>query len=66
MVRLNEDDMPDPLIDEVRAIRRSIAERFDNDIDRMCEHFAEQERMHPERIYRPEHPVTRSSGEGPD
>lgn len=51
--RVNDPGVSDPLIDEVRAIRRGIAERFDFDIDRMCEFFAEQEQRHPERMYRP-------------
>ena len=28
----------DPLIDEVREIRRKLSERFDNDPVRLCEH----------------------------
>ena len=30
----------DPLIDEVRRIRRSICEQFGNDVDRLCDHLA--------------------------
>jgi len=29
----------DPLIDEVRLIRREVSERFDNDSRRMCAHL---------------------------
>ena len=41
---------PDPLIDEIRAIRAEIAEQFGNDVDRLCDHLQEREREHPERI----------------
>ncbi len=40
----------DPLIDEVRAIRRAISEQFGNDVDRLCDHLQELERQHPERL----------------
>lgn len=30
---------PDPLIDEVRAVRRALSERFGNDPVRLCEHL---------------------------
>ena len=38
--------MSDPLIDEVRAIRRAISEQYDNDVDRLCDHLQELERQH--------------------
>ncbi len=34
---------PDPLIDEIRAIRGSISARFDNDIGRLFEYLREVE-----------------------
>ena len=43
----------DPLIDEVRAIRRAISEQFGNDVDRLCDHLQELERQHPERLVEP-------------
>ena len=43
---------PDPLIDEIRAIRAEIARQFDNDVDRLCDHLQELERQHPDRILR--------------
>jgi hypothetical protein len=37
---------PDPLIDEVRAARRELSERFDHDVRRLAEHLREiQKRM---------------------
>jgi hypothetical protein len=38
----------DPLIDEVRAIRRAISEQYGNDVDRLCDHLQELERAHTE------------------
>ena len=43
----------DPMIDEVRAIRRSISEQFGNDVDRLCDHLQKLERQHPERLVEP-------------
>lgn len=40
----------DPVIAEVRAVRRELAERFGNDIDALCDFLAEQEQQHPERL----------------
>jgi hypothetical protein len=37
------EDQADPLIDEVRAIRRSICDQFDNDVDRLTEHLRQIE-----------------------
>lgn len=34
-------DMPDPIIDEVREVRRRIAERFGNDPLRLVQHYIE-------------------------
>lgn len=46
--------LPDPLIDEVRAIRRAIFEECDNDLDTLVEQLRELERQHPERVVTPE------------
>ena len=32
-------EIPDPLVDEVRSIRKKISEQFGNDVDRLCEHL---------------------------
>ena len=39
----------DPLIDEIREIRRKICEQFDNDVDKLCDHLQELEHQHAER-----------------
>lgn len=33
----------DPLIDEVRSIRRDMCDQFGNSVDRLCEHLREAE-----------------------
>lgn len=40
----------DPLIDELREIRRKICEEFDNNVEKLCDHLQELEREHPERL----------------
>lgn len=41
---------PDPLIDEVRAIRKKISDRFDNDVDSLMDHLTQVEKSHQGRI----------------
>ncbi|MFQ5501092.1 MAG: hypothetical protein ACE5EQ_02200 [Phycisphaerae bacterium] len=43
----------DPLIDEVRAIRRALSDQFENDVDRLCDYLQELERRHPEQLVKP-------------
>ena len=43
----------DPLVDEVRAIRRRICEEFGNDVEKLCDHLAELEQRHAERLVIP-------------
>lgn len=50
----------DPLIDEVRAIRRDISERYGNDVDRLCDHLQELEREHGEWVVA-EEPIQQSA-----
>ena len=48
----NEHDSPltgDPLVDEVRAIRRAMCAEFGNDVDRLCDHLQDVEREYRER-----------------
>ncbi len=46
----NEESGTDPLIDEVRGIRRAISNLYDNDIDRLYEHLREVQRQYAGRI----------------
>ncbi len=43
-------ESPDPLIDEVRAIRRRLSERFGNDVDRLADHLKTIEKQHKGRV----------------
>lgn len=52
--RQPEQPFSDPLIDEVRAIRQRISERFGNDVRRLAEHLKEVERRHRGRVIRRE------------
>ena len=49
----------DPLIDEVRAIRKAISDQFDNDVDSLCDYLQERERQHQDRLVKPSQPPER-------
>jgi hypothetical protein len=40
----------DPLIDEVRSIRKAISDQFDNDVDRLCDYLQQRERDRPRSV----------------
>ncbi len=44
---------PDPLIDEVREVRRKLSEQSDNDVEKLCERLREVEEQYRSRIVRP-------------
>jgi hypothetical protein len=44
-----EGSYTDPLVDEVREIRRAICEEFGNDVDRLCDHLETVARAYDER-----------------
>ncbi len=46
---------PDPLVNEVRAARRRLLERFDNDLEKYVDYLRSLEQQHPERMARPKH-----------
>jgi len=41
---------PDPLIDEIRAIRKDISNRFGNDVGKLCDYLREEQEKHPEKL----------------
>ncbi len=43
----------DPLIDEIRAVRKAISELFDNDVDKLCDDLQRREAEHADRIAHP-------------
>lgn len=40
----------DPVVSRTRAARRALMERFDFDLDKVCEYFRSLEAQHPERV----------------
>lgn len=40
----------DPVVDEMRAVRRELADRFGNDIDALCDFLAQEEQQHADRL----------------
>jgi hypothetical protein len=58
----------DPIIAEIRAIRKELSEQFGDDINALCEFLASREREHPQRLvnYPPKPPeVAAAAGEIP-
>jgi len=42
----------DPLIDEIRAVRHRISERFGHDTKALCDHYRELEKKYRDRMVR--------------
>ena len=40
----------DPVVTEIRAVRRELSERFGDDIDALCDFLAEHEKQHEDRL----------------
>lgn len=40
----------DPVVAEIRAVRRELSERFGDDIDALCDFLVEQEHAHKDRL----------------
>ena len=45
--------MPDPNVDEIRAIRAKLSARFDNDIDKLCQYLRQKEAEYGDRVVQP-------------
>lgn len=41
---------PDPVVEEIRAVRQELAERFGDDIDALCDFLVREEQQHAERL----------------
>lgn len=41
---------PDPVVEEIRAVRHELAERFGDDIDALCDFLVQEEQQHAERL----------------
>lgn len=51
----------DPLIDEVRGVRRAISEAFDNDVEKLCDYLQQIEEQHQGRVIKPVQKLARGS-----
>jgi hypothetical protein len=45
-------DASDPFLEEVRAMKRAVSERFGNDIDKLCDYLQELQKEYADRIVR--------------
>ena len=54
MSQVETRDAPDPLIEEVRSVRRALSEQTGNDVDRLCERLREIEKENASRVVTPE------------
>ena len=55
-------DQPDPLIDEVRGLRQSLADEHGNDMGRLCDHLADIQRQYATRVVNRRQARTSPSG----
>lgn len=53
----------DPLVDEVRDVRKAISEMFDHDVDKLCDYFQHIEQQHQERVVKLGRGLLASGGE---
>jgi hypothetical protein len=42
--------MPDPVIDEIRAVRHRISAQFDHDPERLVAYYMERQKRHGDRL----------------
>ncbi|HEX7154020.1 MAG TPA: hypothetical protein VF618_21210 [Thermoanaerobaculia bacterium] len=40
----------DPIVEETRAVRRELSERFGGDVDALCDFLASLEKQHEDRL----------------
>lgn len=46
-------EVPDAIVDEIRAIRAEISAQFDNDVGKLCEYLRRKEAEYGERVVQP-------------
>jgi hypothetical protein len=56
----NPPSRPDPLIDEVRAVRKEVSDAQGNDVDRLIDHLQEVQRQFSNRLVR--RPLAKKAG----
>jgi hypothetical protein len=44
--------LEDPLLDEVRAAKREVSERYGHDVRALCDQLRREQEAHPERLVR--------------
>lgn len=42
--------MKDPIVEEIREIRRQIEREFDDDVNKLLEHIYKQQKAHPRKL----------------
>jgi hypothetical protein len=47
---MSEKQLSDPVIDEIRAVRRRISAQFDHDPDKLVKHYMELQKRHADRL----------------
>jgi hypothetical protein len=50
---MNKDEVPDPLIDEIRAIRARISREHGDDVRRLGEHYMELQERYSNQLSTP-------------
>jgi len=43
-------NVDDPVVAEIRKVRQELAERFDNDVNALCDFLAKEEEQHEDRL----------------
>ena len=52
MSSITESAFPDPLLDEIRAVKESVSARFGHDVRQLCEHLRREQEKSPLRVVR--------------
>lgn len=55
---MSKHEEPDPLIDEIRAIRAQISREHGDDVERLGKHYMEYQKQFADRLVSPPPPVT--------
>ena len=43
-------DTEDPIVNEIRAVRRELSEQFGDDVNALCDFLAQEEQRHASRL----------------
>jgi len=52
MPETNGQPAPDPLLDEIRAVKQSVSARFGHDVRKLCDHLRAQQKRSGRRVIR--------------